>query len=180
MLPGSTLLAESVFSISSTLIPVMASLSLSGTICKSLPGTPVISAIALRVTVRCGVSPHSPPIRTTPEIVARRVFLISTVVFQSHIDIKYRNIRCTRFDSLGTRHFLGKTVHSGIYLLIHLYKCQIGIHTKIKFQTDTPAPSRVSLFISLSPATCSNCLRTGVTTVFSSRVPMNSRPLPVW
>ena len=40
-------------------------------------------------------------------------------------DIKYRNIRCTRFDSLGTRHFLGKTVHSGIYLLIHLYKLSL-------------------------------------------------------
>ena len=31
-----------------------------------------------------------------------------------------------------------------------------------------PAPSLVSLFISRSPATCSNCRRTGATTVFSS------------
>ena len=32
----------------------------------------------------------------------------------------------------------------------------------------TPAPSRVSLCISRNPDTCSNCLRTGATTVFSS------------
>ena len=77
-------------------------------------------------------------------------FLISTVVFQSHIDIKYRNIRCTRFDSLGTRHFLGKTVHSGIYLLIHLYKCQVGIHSKVKFQTDHTRPVILAIGDSLT------------------------------
>ena len=32
----------------------------------------------------------------------------------------------------------------------------------------SPSPSRVSLRSSFSPATCSNCLRTGATTVFSN------------
>ena len=59
-----------------------------------------------------------------------------SVALQGHVQVEHRNVRRTGLDGLGTVHFLGQAVHGRINLFVYFNEGQVGIHPKIKLQTD--------------------------------------------